>query len=293
MSPHPRDAMDWEGRTLVDRSGEKIGRIEEIYLVEETGQPEWGLVRLGRLGKSRATLVPLLSADPVDEGVRAAYEKSVVTGAPRVDGDGEPSEQQVNAIYRHYGIAYGQEQRPDATQEGANGHGAGRPGQPTQATAVATTPAPSNGAPQPAAEVVSGSADLRDEPFKDVVKQVTDEASTLVRQEVKLAKAEMTEKAKEVGVGAGMLGGAGYLGHLAGLGLMLCLIFALATFMPAWVAALIVTLVFAAGAGALALMGKKRIQKAGPPIPEETVESVKRTIETVKEEAKWGFGQTR
>ncbi len=258
MSSHPRDAMDWEGRTLVDRSGETIGRIEEIYLVEETGQPEWGLVRLGRLGKSRATLVPLLGADPFERGIRAAYEKSVVTGAPRVDGGGDPSEQQVDAIYRHYGVAYGQ-----------------------------------NGAPQPVAEVVSGSADLRDEPFKDVVKQVTDEASTLVRQEVKLAKAEMTEKAKEVGVGAGMLGGAGYLGHLAGLGLMLCLIFALATFMPAWAAALIVTLVFAAGAGALALMGKKRIQKAGPPIPEATVESVKRTIETVKEEAKWGLGQTR
>jgi hypothetical protein len=282
--------MDWEGRTLVDRSGEKIGRIEEIYLVEETGQPEWGLVRLGRLGRSRATLVPLLSADAVDKGVRAAYEKSVVTGAPRVDGD--PSERQVNAIYRHYGIAYGPEPPAGATQEGANGHGASRSGRPTQATAVTTTAAPFNGAP-PAAEVVSGSADLRDEPFKDVVKQVTDEASTLVRQEVKLAKAEMTEKAKEVGVGAGMLGGAGYLGHLAGLGLMLCLIFALATFMPAWVAALIVTLVFAAGAGALALMGKKRIQKTGPPIPEETVKSVKRTIETVKEEAKWGLGQTR
>jgi hypothetical protein len=291
MSPPPRDAMDWEGRTLVDRSGEKIGTIEEIYLVEETGQPEWALVKLGGLGKSRATLVPLQSADPVDEGVRAAYEKSVVTDAPRVEGDAELSEQQVNAIYRHYGIDYGQSSSSGMPQEGGNGHGASQSEQP--ATAVAMQPARSNGAPQPAAEVVDGSADLRDEPLKDVVKQVTDEASTLLRQEVKLAKAEMTEKAKEVGVGAGMLGGAGYLGHLAALGLLLCLIFALATFMPAWVAALIVTLLFAGGAGALALMGKKRIQKAGPPIPEATVESVKQTIETVKEEAKWGLGQTR
>jgi len=287
VSPHPRDAMDWEGRTLVDRSGEKIGRIEEIYLVEETGKPEWGLVRLGRLGKSRATLVPLLSADPVDEGVRAAYEKSVVTGAPRVEGDGELSEQQVSAIYRHYGIAYSQEPPSGSAHEGANGHGAGP--QPAQAAAVATTPAPSNGA----AEVVDGKADLREEPLADVIKRVSDEATTLMRQEVQLAKAEMTAKAKEAGVGAGMFGGAGYTLHLASLGLMLCLIFALATAMPAWLAALVVTVVFVAVAGALAVAGRKRIEKAGLPIPEATIESVKQTIETVKEEAKWGLGQTR
>jgi hypothetical protein len=135
--------------------------------------------------------------------------------------------------------------------------------------------------------------DLRQEPVADLLKQVRDEAQTLVSQEIKLARAEMTEKAKQIGVGAGMVGGAGYLGHLAALGLMLCLIFALATFLPGWLAALIVTVVFAAGAGALALAGKKRIQKAGPPVPEKTVESVKQTIETVKEEARWGLGQTR
>jgi uncharacterized membrane protein YqjE len=158
---------------------------------------------------------------------------------------------------------------------------------------VAATPAPSNGASQPAAEVVRGSADLRDEPLSDVVKRVSDEATTLMRQEIQLAKAEMTAKAKEAGVGAGMFGGAGYTLHLASLGLMLCLIFALATAMPAWLAALVVTVVFVAVAGALALLGRKRIQKAGPPIPEATIESVKQTIETVKEEAKWGLGQTR
>jgi membrane protein implicated in regulation of membrane protease activity len=90
-----------------------------------------------------------------------------------------------------------------------------------------------------------------------------------------------------------MLGGAGYMAALASLALMLCLIFALATALPAWLAALIVTVVFAAIAGALALAGRKRIKKAGPPLPEQSVESVKQTIETVKEAAKWGMGQTR
>ena len=135
--------------------------------------------------------------------------------------------------------------------------------------------------------------DMRDQPIGDIVKQVSDEAKTLVNQEIKLAKAEMTEKAKDVGIGAGMFGGAGYSLHLTVLGLMLTVIFALATAMDAWLAALIVTVVFAVIAGALALAGKKRLERAGPPVPEQTIESVKQTIDTVKEEAKWGLGQTR
>jgi hypothetical protein len=74
---------------------------------------------------------------------------------------------------------------------------------------------------------------------------------------------------------------------------MLTLIFALAEVMAEWAAALIVTVLLAAVAGVLALKAKSKIQQAGPPIPEQTVESVKQTIETVKEEAKWGLGQTR
>jgi uncharacterized membrane protein YqjE len=148
---------------------------------------------------------------------------------------------------------------------------------------------------RPTPEVLDGGShgDMRDQPVSDIVKQVSDEAKTLVGQEIKLAKAEMSEKAKEMGIGAGMFGGAGYTLHLAALGLMLTLIFALATAMPAWLAALVVTVVFVAIAGVLALSGRKRIQKAGPPVPEETIESVKQTIETVKEEAKWGLGQTK
>jgi hypothetical protein len=268
-----RAAMDWEGRPLLDRDGDKIGTIEEIYLVEETGRPEWALVKLGRLG-GRATLVPLAGADPVAEGIRAAYAKSVVTDAPRIDAGDELSDQEVSAVYRHYGIDAG---------DGANG----------RAGAPAPDEGSANGVVQARPEVLDASMDKRGEPVSDLLKQVSDEATTLVRQEIRLAAAEMTGKAKEAGVGAGMVGGAGYTLHLASLGLMLCFIFALATVMPAWLAALVVTVVFVAIAGALALAGKKRIQKAGPPIPEATIESVKQTIETVKEEAKWGLGQTR
>jgi membrane protein len=103
MATETRDAPDWEGQTLLDRSGERVGTIEEIYLVEETDRPEWALVKLGRI-TGGATLVPLSGAVAVADGVRAACEKSRVREAPRVDGGGGPSDEQVAAIYRHYGM---------------------------------------------------------------------------------------------------------------------------------------------------------------------------------------------
>ncbi len=95
------DAPDWEGQTMLDRAGKKIGTIQEIYLVEETGRPEWALVSVGR---RRTTLVPLAGARPGAEGIRAAYDKNIVDDAPGVDSD--PSQQQVTETYRHYGIDY-------------------------------------------------------------------------------------------------------------------------------------------------------------------------------------------
>ncbi len=261
----------WEGQTLLDRGGEKIGKIEEIFLVEETGRPEWALVKLGLI-KGHATLVPLVNAHPVEKGIAVGVAKDAVSAAPEVPSDRDPDEQQVNALYRHYGI--------QIPPNGTAGNGAS-----------ASAPADSN---LPAAATsVSGSPDLRDEPIGDLLKTVKEEGATLVGQEFKLAKAEMTGKAKDIGVGAGMFGGAGYVAYLATIALMIAIVFALAEVMPAWLAALIVAVVLGAVAGVLALKGKKKIQDAGPPIPEQTVESVKQTIETVKEEAKWGLGQTR
>jgi sporulation protein YlmC with PRC-barrel domain len=261
----PGSALDWEGQTVLDRDGDKIGKIEEIYLVEDTGEPEWALVKVGRL-KGHTTLVPLTKARPGEKGVEIAVDKEVVSEAPEIKPDAEPSEQQVNALYRHYGLANGSS-APESS--GSNGQAA---------------PAPSAGAsPQ----------DPRDEPIGELLSTVKEEGANIVGQELKLAKAEMTEKVKDVGIGAGMFGGAGYVANLAALAFMLTLIFALAEAMAPWLAALIVTVLFGAGAAALALMGKKKIQQAGPPIPEQTVESVKQTIETVKEGAAWGLGQTK
>ncbi len=109
------DVQEWEGQTLLDRDGKKIGTVEEIYLVEETGQPEWGLVKLGRL-KPKTTLVPLTRAQAVKTGVKVAYEKDVIADAPSIDSD--PSEQEVNAVYRHYGIDLGDTRTGGAPDSG-------------------------------------------------------------------------------------------------------------------------------------------------------------------------------
>lgn len=292
MTAPPPSALDWEGQTVLDRDGEKIGKIAEIFLVEETGRPEWALVKIGRI-KGRTTLVPLTRASAVDDGVKIPFEKDVVSEAPEVEADEDPSEQQVNALYRHYGI-----DPAEHTNGSGNGNGASASHDGNAAAAapveMAQPPTQIQSTVQPAqAPSGNGSSDLRDAPIGDVVNRVKDDASTLVSQEMRLAKAELADKAKDVGKGAGMAGGAGYVAYLASIAFMLTLIFALAEVMPEWTAALIVTVLLAAVAGVLAMQAKKRIQQAGPPIPEQTVESVKQTIETVKEEAKWGLGQTR
>jgi uncharacterized membrane protein YqjE len=128
--------------------------------------------------------------------------------------------------------------------------------------------------------------DLRQQPISDLLKQLSEETSNLVRQELALAKAEMTEKGKEAGKGAGMFGAAGIVGLLALAALTAFLIGVLDTGMPFWTAALIVTVVYAAIAGVLALAGRKNIQRATPPVPEQTQDSVKEDVRWLKTRAR-------
>ena len=124
--------------------------------------------------------------------------------------------------------------------------------------------------------------ELRERPLGDLVKQLAGQTSTLVRQEIELAKAEMSEKAATGGKGAGMLSGAAVVGLLAAGALTAFLILLLSEAMDAWLAALIVSVVLAAVAGVLALTGRKRIRDATPPVPEQTVETVKEDVEWAK-----------
>jgi uncharacterized membrane protein YqjE len=125
-------------------------------------------------------------------------------------------------------------------------------------------------------------ADHRDQSIGELVKDLATETSTLVRQEIDLAKAELSEKARVAGQGAGLLGGAAIVGLLAAGALTACLILALSEVMDAWLAALIITVAMGAIAAVLALQGRNRIRAATPAVPEQTIETVKEDVEWAK-----------
>jgi MFS family permease len=132
----------------------------------------------------------------------------------------------------------------------------------------------------------NGQTQLQDRPIGELLKQLSEQTSTLVRQELDLAKAELGEKGKRAGLGAGMFGGAGIFAVLALGALTACAILALSTTVAGWLAAFIVGAVFGAVAGILALTGKTKIQQATPPVPEQAVGSVKEDLEWAKTKAK-------
>ena len=134
----------------------------------------------------------------------------------------------------------------------------------------------------------NGDKELREHSTGELLKELSDHTTTLVKQEIELAKAELGEKGKKAGLGAGMFGGAGLFGVFAFAALTTCIIAALDSAMPLWLAALIVTAVYAAIGGVLALQGRNKVQEAGPPIPEQATESVKEDVQWAKSRAQSG-----
>ena len=124
--------------------------------------------------------------------------------------------------------------------------------------------------------------ELREHSIGELVRQLSEDVRTLVAKEVELAKAELSVKAGRAGKGAGLLGGGATLGLLALGALTAAVIAALDLLMPLPLAALIVALGLGAAAGVLAMSGKNKVQEATPPVPEETVESVKEDVKWLK-----------
>jgi hypothetical protein len=115
----------------------------------------------------------------------------------------------------------------------------------------------------------------------ELVQRATEQMSQLVRDELALARAELTEKGKHAGIGVGLFGGGGALA-LYGLGaLIAAIVLLLALAVPAWVAALIVAVVLFAVAGVLALVGRKQVRQAVPPVPTAAARSVRADVDTV------------
>ncbi|KUN74066.1 hypothetical protein AQJ46_00245 [Streptomyces canus] len=119
----------------------------------------------------------------------------------------------------------------------------------------------------------------------DLVQRASQQLSQLVRDEMRLAQAEMTEKGKRFGKGGGLFGGAGLVGVLTLQALVATVIAALSLAVDVWVAALIVTGVLAAVTALMAALGKQQVSKASPPAPEQTADSVKADMAEIKERA--------
>ena len=124
-----------------------------------------------------------------------------------------------------------------------------------------------------------------DKSVGELFQQLSAEVSTLVRKELQLAQLEMKEKGKRAGIGAGLFGGAGVMAFYGGAALLITIALVLAEFMDDWLAALIVTVFVFAIAGVLALIGKKQVEQATPPAPEQAIETTKQSVETVKARA--------
>jgi hypothetical protein len=124
--------------------------------------------------------------------------------------------------------------------------------------------------------------------ISELLQQLTEQTSRLAQKEIELAKAEMEAKGRRIGIGAGAFSGAGLLA-LLGLGaLTAAAILGLATAVEDWLAALIVAVVYLAIAGVLALIGRSKVEEATPPLPEQTLASVKKDVEVTKQKAKEG-----
>jgi uncharacterized membrane protein YqjE len=137
-------------------------------------------------------------------------------------------------------------------------------------------------------DMVEHTADVEQSPGEarstgELVKQLSEQVTVLIRDELKLAQLEMTRKGKQAGIGAGLLGGSGLVA-LYGVGcLIACAIIAISGVVAAWLAALVVGAALLAAAAVAVLMGRGRLQKTVPPVPEEAVGSVKADVEEIKE----------
>lgn len=135
---------------------------------------------------------------------------------------------------------------------------------------------------------VSRENELRDHSTAELLKRLSDETTTLVKQELELAKAELQEKGKQAGIGAGMFGGAGMFAVGAFGALTAAVIAALELALSLWLAALIVAVVYAAVAAVLAMRGKKKVKEAAPPVPEQAKDSIKEDMEWARTRARSG-----
>jgi hypothetical protein len=133
--------------------------------------------------------------------------------------------------------------------------------------------------------VTEQGSDLRERSIGELFSKLSNETSTLIRQEMELARSELTEKGRQAGKGAGLFGVAATVGLVGAGAITAGIVLLLALLIPDWLAAIIVGLVFAGVAALLGMKGRDEIQAATPPVPEETVDTVKEDVQWAKTRA--------
>jgi uncharacterized protein (TIGR02271 family) len=118
--PNINTVQNWQGRTMVDPAGDKLGTIDAIYLDDDTGQPEWATVTTGMFD-TKTTFVPLSQAQPIGDSVQVPYHKAQVTDAPNTQADRQLSQDQEAKLYRHYGLDYSQSRSHSGLPGGTTG----------------------------------------------------------------------------------------------------------------------------------------------------------------------------
>jgi uncharacterized protein (TIGR02271 family) len=122
MPPSIETAQAWQGRTMVDPAGDKLGTIDAIYLDDETGQPEWATVTSG-LFTANTTFVPLAQAQDLGDSVQVPYDKQQVIDAPTMQADRQLSQEDEAELYRHYGLDYSEHRSDSGLPAGTAGQG--------------------------------------------------------------------------------------------------------------------------------------------------------------------------
>jgi uncharacterized protein (TIGR02271 family) len=123
--PTTEQVQRWRGEDLVDREGDKIGKIEEIYLDAQSDEPEWALVNTGLFGM-KSTFVPIHDAGREGDALQVPFEKAHVKDAPNIDPDGQLSRQEESELYRYYGLDYADQDSGAGLERGDGGRPSGR-----------------------------------------------------------------------------------------------------------------------------------------------------------------------
>src|SRR4029453_10177916 len=126
LMPDIDTVRGWQGRTMVDRDGDRIGSIQDIYADDQSGAPEWALVKTGLFG-TKSSFVPIVRASQRNNDLQVPYDKQLVKDAPRVEADQHLSEAEEQQLWRHYGLDYGAGQAGTAAQPHPAPEGVERP----------------------------------------------------------------------------------------------------------------------------------------------------------------------